>query len=106
MNATSRLAVLLVLPLLCCAAQGQLFQLPTASRAIFEPDGEERYFAPTPGKTWESGTFGCVRSDGHQLHEGLDIKWTQRDRKGEPTDSVLASASGTVAYVGRCEAPR
>ena len=101
MNATSRLAVLLVLPLLCCAAQGQLFQLPTASRAIFEPDGEERYFAPTPGKTWESGTFGCVRSDGHQLHEGLDIKWTQRDRKGEPTDPVLASANGTVAYVNR-----
>lgn len=101
MNATSRLVALLAIPLLCCAAQGQLFQLPTASRAIFEPGGEERYFAPTPGKTWESGTFGCVRSDGRQFHEGLDIKWTQRDRKGEPTDLVLASASGTVAYVNR-----
>ncbi|MEQ2010092.1 MAG: M23 family metallopeptidase [Limisphaerales bacterium] len=101
MNAVSRLAVLLAAPLLCSAASGQPFQLPTASRALFEKGGEERYFAPTPGKTWESGTFGCVRSDGHQLHEGIDIKWTQRDRKGEPTDPVLASASGTVAYVNR-----
>ncbi|NDB75000.1 MAG: M23 family metallopeptidase, partial [Verrucomicrobia bacterium] len=83
------------------AAHGQPFHLPTANRALFEPGGEERYFAPTPSKTWESGTFGPVRSDGHQLHEGLDIKWTQRDRKGEPTDPVLASASGTVAYVNR-----
>lgn len=101
MNAVSRLAVILLTPLLCAAGSGQSFHLPTSSRAIFEPGGEERYFAPTPGKTWESGTFGCVRSDGHQLHEGIDIKWTQRDRKGEPTDPVLASASGTVAYVNR-----
>ena len=82
-------------------AHAEIFQLPTANRALFEPGGEERFFSPTPGKTWESGTFGCVRSDGHQLHEGLDIKWTQRDRKGEPTDPVLAAASGTVAYVNR-----
>ena len=101
MHAASRLLALLTAPLLCSAAAGQVFLLPTASRAIFEPGGEARYFAPTPGKTWESGTFGCVRSDGHQLHEGLDIKWTQRDRKGEPTDPVLASANGTVAYVNR-----
>ncbi|MFM8471200.1 MAG: M23 family metallopeptidase [Limisphaerales bacterium] len=101
MNAPSRLAVLRAASPLTAAAGGQPFHLPTASRAIFEKGGEERYFAPTPGKTWESGTFGCVRSDGHQLHEGLDIKWTQRDRKGEPTDPVLASASGTVAYVNR-----
>ncbi len=100
MNAASRLAALLVVSLLG-AASGQPFQLPTASRALFEPGGEERYFAPTPGKTWESGTFGCVRSDGHQLHEGIDIKWTQRDRKGEPTDPVLAATDGTVAYINR-----
>ncbi|NBV24671.1 MAG: M23 family metallopeptidase [Proteobacteria bacterium] len=100
MHVHLRLVVLCAAALLG-TAQGQPFHLPTASRAIFEPGGEERYFAPTPGKTWESGTFGCVRSDGHQLHEGLDIKWTQHDRRGEPTDPVLASASGTVAYVNR-----
>lgn len=101
MNAVLRCACFLAIPLFCAVAGAQPFQLPTANRAIYEPGGEERYFAPTPGKTWESGTFGCVRSDGHQLHEGLDIKWTQRDRKGEPTDPVLAAASGTVAYVNR-----
>ena len=101
MNAISRFAALLFASLICAAASGQPFQLPTASRALFEPRGEERYFAPTPGKTWESGTFGNVRSDGQQLHEGIDIKWTQHDRKGEPTDPVLASANGTVAYLNR-----
>ena len=101
MNVLARLTVLLAASLHCPDASGQPFQLPTANRALFEKGGEERYFAPTPGKTWESGTFGCVRSDGRQLHEGLDIKWTQRDRKGEPTDPVLASANGTVAYVNR-----
>ena len=81
------------------AVAAQPFQLPTANRAIFEPGGQERYFVPTPGKTWVSGTFGCVRSDGTQMHEGLDIKCLQRDRRGEPTDPVMATADGTVVYM-------
>jgi len=102
MNVLARFAALLCLSLAgTCASHAQPFQLPTRNRALFEPGGEERYFAPTPGKTWLSGTFGCVRSDGHQLHEGIDILWTQRDRKGEPTDPVTAAADGTVAYVNR-----
>lgn len=83
------------------AALGQPFQLPTPNRALFQPGAEEKYFAPTPGKTWVAGTFGCVRSDGRQFHEGIDILWTQRDRKGEPSDSVSAAVEGTVAYVNR-----
>ncbi len=81
------------------ATSAQLFQLPTANRAIYEPDGGERFFVGTVGKPWSSGTFGCVRSDGWQIHEGLDIKCVQRDRSGEPTDPVMASADGTVAYI-------
>ncbi len=77
----------------------QEFKLPTANRAIYEPGGEERYFAPTPGKTWVSGTFGSVRSDGQQIHEGLDIRSIQRDKRGEPTDPVMATADGTVVYI-------
>ena len=80
-------------------AGAQPFYLPTANHAIFEPGGEERYFVPTPGKTWVSGTFGCVRSDGRQMHEGLDIKCLQRDRHGEPVDPILATADGVVAYI-------
>ena len=83
------------------AATAQPFLLPTANRAIFEPGGEERYFVGTVGKPWMSGTFGCVRTDGWQLHEGLDIRCLERDRHGEPTDPVLATADGTVAYINK-----
>ncbi len=77
----------------------ETFLLPTANRALFEKDGEDRFFVGTVGKTWTSGTFGCVRSDGWQMHEGLDIKCLQRDKKGEPIDPVMATADGTVVYI-------
>src|SRR5215475_6837797 len=79
--------------------RAQPFQLPTANRALFEKGGEERFFVGTVGKPWTTGTFGCVRSDGAQMHEGLDIRCLQRDKRGEPTDPVMATADGTVAYV-------
>jgi peptidoglycan LD-endopeptidase LytH len=75
------------------------FQLPTANSAIYESGGEDRYFVGTVGKSWTSGTFGCVRSDGHQLHEGIDIRCLQRDKRGEPTDPVMATADGEVVYI-------
>lgn len=88
-----------------CAAWGlaaEPFQFPTANHALFDADGGgERFFVGTVGKPWTSGTFGCVRSGGWQLHEGLDIRCLQRDKRGEPTDPVLATAAGTVAYVNR-----
>jgi murein DD-endopeptidase MepM/ murein hydrolase activator NlpD len=84
---------------LLSTAGAQPFLLPTANRALFEPGGEERYFVGTVGKPWTSGTFGCVRSEGWQLHEGLDIRCLQRDKHNEPTDPVLATAAGTVAYI-------
>lgn len=77
----------------------QPFQFPTANHSLFEPGQEEKFFVGTIGKTWPSGCFGCVRSDGWQLHEGLDIRCLQRDKRGEPTDPVLAAADGTVAYI-------
>ena len=80
-------------------ALGQPFQLPTPNQAIFESGKEADYFTPTIGRTWPSGTFGCVRSEGWQMHEGLDIKCTQRDAKGEPIDPVSAAADGTIAYI-------
>lgn len=77
----------------------QPFQLPTANRAVLEAGREEAFFQATAGKTWTAGQFGCVRSSGNQFHEGVDIRCLERDRRGEPTDPVLASADGTVAYV-------
>lgn len=48
-----------------------------------------------------SGGFGCVRSDGRQFHEGIDIKALKRDRHGEPADAVFAAMDGVVSYVNR-----
>ncbi len=94
-----QLLVLMLLKLAVLSGGAEAFLLPTANRALFETGQEERFFVGTVGKTWTSGTFGCVRSSGQQLHEGLDIKCLQRDKKGEPTDPVMAAADGTVAYI-------
>jgi len=80
-------------------ATAQPFRLPTANQALFEKGGEEKFFVPTGGHDWTSGCFGCVRSDGWQMHEGLDIKCLQRDRRGEPSDPVMATDDGTVMYM-------
>ncbi len=77
------------------------FQLPTANRALFQPGAEEKYFVGTVGKPWMSGTFGCVRTSGWQMHEGLDIRCVQRDKRGEAIDPVLATADGIVAYMNK-----
>jgi peptidoglycan LD-endopeptidase LytH len=75
------------------------FRLPTANRALLNRNEQEKYFAGTAGRSWESGTFGCVRSSGWQMHEGLDVRSIQHDKAGEPTDPVLATAEGRVAYL-------
>ena len=76
------------------------FQFPTANHALYEVGAELKFLAPTaPDRSWTTGSFGCVRTDGWQMHEGLDIRSLQHDRRGEPTDPVLATADGTVMYV-------
>ena len=79
----------------------QPFQFPTANHFLLEKSGGEKFFVGTTGKPWPSGTFGCVRSDGHQMHEGLDIRCLSRDKRGEPLDPVMASRDGTVAYLNK-----
>lgn len=81
-----------------CTGYGGVFVLPTPSDSLLR-GGTDQYFVGTVGRDWVSGTFGCVRTDGFQMHEGLDIKAVSRDSKGEPTDAVFAAASGKVAYV-------
>jgi murein DD-endopeptidase MepM/ murein hydrolase activator NlpD len=98
----ARIAVLIVALGVILSSRAQPFHLPTANRALFDADGgADRFFVPTAGKTWISGTFGGVRSNGRQLHEGLDIRCLQRDKRGEPADPVMATADGSVAYVNR-----
>src|SRR5205823_2886172 len=77
----------------------QPFHLPTANHALFDRGQEEKFFVGTVGKPWTSGTFGCVRTDGWQMHEGLDIRCLQHDSRGEPIDPVMSTADGTIAYL-------
>ncbi len=74
------------------------FAFPTSNHALIEEAGEEAFFVGTPGRTWESGSFGCVRSSGYQFHEGADIRAVQRDKRNEPTDPVLSTADGWIVY--------
>lgn len=73
--------------------------MPTANRSLFNLQEQDQYFCPTISRTWESGTYGCVRSGGWQMHEGIDIRSIQRDKDGESTDPVMATANGTVVYI-------
>jgi murein DD-endopeptidase MepM/ murein hydrolase activator NlpD len=76
------------------------FRFPTANHYLFEPGKELQFFAPTaPDKPWTSGSFGCVRNNRERLHEGIDIRRLQLDKRGEPTDPVMATADGMVAYI-------
>jgi peptidoglycan LD-endopeptidase LytH len=78
------------------------FQFPTANHALYQPGNELKFFAPTaPDKPWTSGSFGCVRDNAMRMHEGLDIRHLQTDRRGEPTDPVMATADGTVVYFSK-----
>jgi peptidoglycan LD-endopeptidase LytH len=99
--AAMRLESLFVVFACIGAVQAQPFYLPTANRALFEKGAEEKFFVGTTGKPWTSGMFGCVRSEGYQMHEGLDIRCLKRDRRGEPIDPVMASCDGTVAYINQ-----
>ena len=101
-SAVRRAVFFLAAPILFFCANlfaQQPFQFPTANHALYEIGNELKFFAPTaPDKPWTTGSFGCVRTDGRQMHEGLDIRCLQRDKHDEPTDPVMATADGTVVY--------
>ena len=80
------------------ALLAQPFHFPTANHALLTNGGGEAFFVGTPGKPWTTGAFGGVRTEGQQLHKGLDIRCLSRDQAGEPTDPVLATAGGAVTY--------
>ena len=72
---------------------------PTPNPAFQNGEPFEAFVQPTASGKKESGLFGCVRNDGHRFHEGLDLRPTDRDRRGEPTDAIYAALSGEVVHV-------
>lgn len=77
------------------------FVWPTPNPAYRQGAPFEDYVQPTVSGLTVSGLFGCVRTDGRQFHEGLDLKAIQRDRRGEPTDEIRAIAEGAVTHINR-----
>ena len=85
--------------LLTLAAQAQPFSFPPPTTRCSSRGARKGSSSAPSARPWTTGTFGCVRSGGWQMHEGLDIRCLQRDKHGEPTDPVLATADGTVVYI-------
>ncbi len=83
------------------AARAERMQLvwPTPNTGWADRKPLETYLQHAGSGDPESGSFGSVRSGGHQFHEGLDIKCVSRDRRGEPTDSVFAALNGVVRHI-------
>jgi hypothetical protein len=71
---------------------------PTPNRAADEGRPYADFVQPTESGLVMSGMFGCVRTNGRQFHEGLDLRPVQRDQRGEAADSVVAILPGTVRY--------
>lgn len=90
----------MVCPLVAMAA-GPRIELvwPTPNTAYIEGKPYDAYVQPTVSGEVTSGLFGCVRSNGAQFHEGLDLKPISRDKRGEPTDEVYATMAGVVRHV-------
>lgn len=72
---------------------------PAPHPALLDGRPIAEFVQPTESGTPESGMFGCGRTSGRQFHEGLDLKPLHRDRRGEPTDQVVAVAPGVVRHV-------
>jgi len=75
------------------------FVWPTPNPAAARGKPIQEFVQPTVSGEAESGLFGCVRSNGAQFHEGVDLKPLQRDARGEPLDQVLAAMAGIVRHV-------
>lgn len=80
-------------------AQRIAIDWPTPNPAFLEGKPIEAFIQPTVSGEPASGCFGCVRSNGYQFHEGLDLKPVSRDRHGEPADPVFAVLPGVVRYI-------
>ncbi len=93
------LALTLALTTAALAADRLEIDWPTPNRAWQEGRGIEAFIQPTVSGEPSSGCFGCVRDNGFQFHEGIDLKPVGRDRRGEPTDQVFAVMAGVVRHV-------
>lgn len=74
---------------------------PTPNRAYAAGESPEHYVQPTISGRIESAFFGCVRNSGARYHEGVDLKPTVRDKRGEAADPVYSVMDGVVRYANQ-----
>jgi murein DD-endopeptidase MepM/ murein hydrolase activator NlpD len=98
---------------LLISAHGLDLKLPTKNGALLVGDGNgyfqfvDRDFEGVKSTPWEGGQFGFVRDARRigsrvayaRFHEGMDVKPTQRDAKGNPLDDIYPILPGKVVYV-------
>ena len=72
---------------------------PTDNKAFEQGLPLSHYIQATASGKPESGTFGCIRNNGHKFHEGIDVKSIKRTLKQAPLDSVYAVLSGQIVYI-------
>jgi len=107
------IALLLSVALPLAAAPEEL-RLPTTNDALLNGQPEKFYmyvnrnFEGQSTQAWEGGCYGFVRSPVRlpsgeivltKFHEGIDIAPMERDKAGNPLDTVTSIADGTVAYI-------
>lgn len=76
---------------------------PTSNSAFTKDSKLDYLVQPTESGKLKSGLFGCVRNNGEQFHEGLDLAPIRRDQKGEPIDPIFVAMDGRVVYINRVE---
>ena len=93
--------------ILCAVACMANFSLLNAKLNVVWPtehvpvDMQNSFYSllqPTASKEIQSGNFGCVRSEGTQFHEGIDLRAFSRDARGEAMDIVRAVLPGVIVY--------
>jgi hypothetical protein len=73
---------------------------PTPNGSFAKGLGYHTFLQKTgPDKDFSSGSFGCVRNNGHKFHEGLDLFPVKSNSQGKAEDSVFAAMDGIVAYL-------
>lgn len=82
----------------CQAAEKMSLVWPTPNPAYASGKPAEDYVQPTISGRTESAFFGCVRNSGARYHEGVDLKPTTRDARGEAVDPVYSVMDGVVLY--------
>ncbi|MBI5771116.1 MAG: M23 family metallopeptidase [Verrucomicrobia bacterium] len=97
----ARLVLFTVVLASTVAASGERVEIvfPTANPAWAAGKPFSEFIQHAGSGDPASGLFGGVRNGGRQFHEGIDIRATARDKRGEALDSAMAAMDGVVRYI-------